>query len=116
MVSRLDMTSGAIRAVLTLFMVTLLLFGANLLFTAHEANRVSAASASVTQLCQAGNESRAEQVSLWGYLVTISKPPPHETRAAARARLKATRAFLAYVQRVFAPRNCQAPLTTRRQP
>ena len=105
------MTPGAVRAVLALFVVTLLLFGVNLLFTAHEVNRASAAAASVVQLCQAGNESRAAQVSLWAYLVTVSKPPARETRVEARARLAATRAFLAYVHKVFAPRNCSGSLS-----
>lgn len=100
------MTPGAVRAVLMLFIVTLVLFAVNVVFTAHEVNRAAAASASVVQLCQAGNEQRAQQVSLWDHLVLISRPPAHETRAAARARLAVTRAFVAYVHKAFAPQNC----------
>jgi hypothetical protein len=108
-------TTGAKRAIATLFILVLALFGANLEFTAHEVNAVRAAeaasarsAASVVQLCQAGNASRAQQVHLWDYIVTISQPPPHETRAAERKRHARIRAFAAYIHHVFAPRNCTA--------
>lgn len=100
------MTPGARWAVAVLFVLVLAIGGLNLLFTAHEVNAVRAAQVSVVQLCQAGNESRAQQVSLWDHLVAISRPPPHETPAQARKRLATTRAFLAYIRKVFAPRNC----------
>jgi len=58
------------------------------------------------QLCQAGNESRAQQVTLWTHLVQMSAPPPHETAEARARRQKLTRQFLAYVRDVFAKRNC----------
>jgi hypothetical protein len=106
-------TPGAKRATATLFALVLALSGANLEFTAHEVNAVRAAemasarsAASVVQLCRAGNEFRAQQVGLWDHIVTISQPPPHETRAAERKRLATIRAFVAYVHRVFAPRDC----------
>ncbi len=107
------MTSGAKRAFLTLLVISFALAGANLEFTAREVNGVRTAEAtaarsvaSVVQLCQLGNESRAQQVTLWEHLVTISKPPPHETAAQRRERLATIRVFIAYVQRVFAPRDC----------
>jgi hypothetical protein len=58
------------------------------------------------QLCQAGNESRAQQVTLWTHLIEISAPPPHETAAQKAARAKLIAGFLAYVRQVFAPRDC----------
>ena len=102
------MTPGALRAVLTLFVVTLLLSGVNVVFTAHEVNRASTAAASVVQLCQAVNDSNSRQVALWDHLVLISRPPAHETPAARRARLATTREFLSYVRKTFAPRNCSS--------
>jgi len=108
-------TPGAKRATATLFVLVLALSGANLEFTAREVNAVRAAevssarsTASVVQLCQLGNTARAQQVNLWDHIVTISQPPPHETPAAERKRLADIRAFIAYVHRVFAPRNCAA--------
>ena len=50
------------------------------------------------QLCQAGNESRAQQVTLWTHLIAISAPPPHETAAQKQQRAMIVRQFLAYVR------------------
>jgi hypothetical protein len=74
----------------------------------------TATAASVTQLCQAGNTSRAQQVTLWDHILTISanSPPPlHETPAQKQQREAIARAFEAYVHRIFAPRDC-TKLTT----
>ena len=60
--------------------------------------------ASVTQLCQAGNEARAEQIQLWQFVVHISKSAPHQAAQHARA----VRAFEAYRHHVFRPSNCQS--------
>lgn len=102
------MTTGARRAFLSLFLVTLMLFGINLLFTARQVNDARAAAASVVQLCQLGNEARAQQVSLWEYVTSIAPPPPHETPAERQKRLATVRAFLAHVRKVLAPRDCTA--------
>ena len=109
------MTSGAKRAFITLLVISFAIGGANLLFTARQVNDVRSAeqasarsAASVVQLCQLGNESRAQQVTLWEHLVTVSSPPPHETRAQKRKRLSTVRAFLGFVHHVFAPRDCRA--------
>ena len=67
--------------------------------------------ASVTQLCRAGNEARAQQVILWEHILRIARAPAHETPAHARDRLATERAFEAYVHKVFAPRDCSKPLT-----
>ena len=107
------MTSGAKRATITLLLISFAIGGANLLFTAREVNAVRRVQATAAQLCQAGNQARAQQVVLWSHLVVISKPPPHETVQARNQRVRTTRDFLAYVHRVFAPRNCQHPLTSR---
>ena len=88
-----------------------LLVGAGNLWATHdEVGQVQRTAASVTQLCQAGNASRAQQVTLWDHFAAISKPPPHQTPAQAAARRKAINGILAYIRHVFAPRNCQAPL------
>ena len=101
------MTRGARYAVVFLFVLTLAVGTANLLFTSALVNRVSTAKASVVQLCQLGNESRAQQITLWTHLVVVSRPPPHETVADRTRRVKTTREFIAYVKRVFMPRNSQ---------
>ena len=102
------MTPGALHATVFLFLFSLVLAGANLAFTAHEINAVRRAEASVTQLCQAGNEARAQQVGLWTYIIHISKPPPHESAAQRRQRLATVKAFDAHLHQIFAPRDCQA--------
>ena len=109
------MTSGAKRAFVTLLAISFAVGGANLLFTARQVSDTRAAlaasvraAASVTQLCQLGNESRAQQVVLWEHIITISRPPPHETPAQERRRLATVRAFGAYLHEVFAPRDCRA--------
>jgi hypothetical protein len=71
----------------------------------------TAAAATTVALCQAGNTSRAQQVTLWDHILTISanSPPPlHETRAQHAQRLATARAFEAYVHHIFAPRDCTA--------
>ena len=115
---KLDMSRGATYATLFLFCFTLVLFAANLIFTAHEVGNVRAVTAaadrnaaSIKQLCEAGNEARAQQVILWDHLITISQPPPGETPAARRHRLTTERSFEAYIHHVFAPRACSKPLT-----
>jgi hypothetical protein len=107
------MDAGTKRAFLTLLVISFALAAANLMFTAREVGSVRAAeqaaarsTASVVQLCQLGNESRAQQVTLWDHLIAISRPPPHQTPAQQRRRLATTRAFVAYVHKVFAPRDC----------
>ena len=109
------MTSGAKRAFITLLAISLALAGANLLFTAREVGNTRAAittsaraAASVAQLCQLGNEARAQQIILWEHILTISRPPPHETPAQERRRLATVRAFGRYLHQVFAPRDCRA--------
>lgn len=100
------MTRGTRYAVVFLFVLTLAIGSANLLFTSALVHRGDAAKASITQLCQAGNVARSQQVILWTHLVVISHPPPRETVAARTQRLKTVREFIGYVRKVFAPRNC----------
>lgn len=102
-----EMSRGAFRAVIFLFLFTLFLGAANLLFTAHEVHNSNANHASIIQLCETGNDFRMQQRSLWQYLVLISSPPPNESPTARKERLAETAAFLRYVDKVFAPRNCQ---------
>lgn len=64
--------------------------------------------ATVTQLhatqvaaCQAGNVTRAAEVQLWEHILALAPPKTPQQR-------KVGASFIAYVKRVFAPRNCQA--------
>jgi hypothetical protein len=97
---------GAARAFVFLSVLTLLLAGASSWVSVRAVQGEVRSRASVVQLCQAGNESRAQQVTLWTHLVQISTPPPHETPAQKAGRAKLIGEFLAYVRKVFAPRNC----------
>ena len=100
--------TGANRAIVFLFILAFLLAGASFWLSVRTVQGQIASRASVVQLCRAGNESRAQQVTLWAHLVEISAPPPHETAAQKAARAKLTRQFLGYIYKVFAPRNCTA--------
>jgi hypothetical protein len=100
------MTRGALYATVFLFLFSLALAAANLLFTSTLVHRAEANAASITQLCQSGNEARAQQVILWTHLVVISHPPPHESVSARTQRVKTTRQFIAYVKRIFKQRDC----------
>ena len=99
-------TSGAARAVVVLFILAFLLAGAAYWLSVRAVRGEVANRATVTQLCLSGNESRMQQITLWTHLVAISAPPPHETPAARARRAELTREFLAYVRKVFAPRDC----------
>lgn len=99
-------SKGAARAFVFLAVLTLVLAGASSWLSVRAVQGGISSRASVVQLCQAGNESRAQQVTLWTHLVQISAPPPHETAAQKRQRAALVREFLAYVRRVFAPRDC----------
>jgi len=106
------MTRGARHAVIFLFLLSLVLAGANLLFTSHETGlavragqKASAADAAQVALCRAGNTARAEQVDLWDFIIRISKPP----KTAQGRRVLAE--FENHLRVVFAPRNCALPRT-----
>lgn len=115
------MTSGARHAVVFLFLLSLVLAGANGAFTLNQVGHASAtartaamaaqraASAEATQLalCQATNTARAQQIDLWDFLIRLSKPP-----ATAQGRALIAE-FVAHLHQVFAPRDC-ATLGKRR--
>jgi len=75
---------------------------------AHEAS-VTVGELHATQIaaCRIGNQSRAAQVALWEHVASVSTPPPHATRSEIAKRKRTLAAFLAYVAKVFAPKNCQ---------
>jgi hypothetical protein len=103
-----SMTQGARYSFIFLFVLMVALTSGSYVLSARAVHQATASAASTLQLCEAGNESRAQQVTLWTHLVAISQPPPHQS-AAAEGRQQATVAvFLAYVHHVFAPRNCHA--------
>lgn len=108
------MTRGARYAVVFLFVLSFALAGGSYWLSTSAVHRATAAAVNTTQLCEAGNESRAQQVELWTRLVALSQPPPHQTPAQARKQAQTIHVFLAYVRHLFAPRNCARPLTTRR--
>jgi len=101
-------TRGAARAFVFLSVLTLLLAAAAYFFSVRAVQGEVRSRASVVQLCQAGNESRAQQVTLWTHLIQVSQPPPHETAAQKRQRQATIREFLGYVRTVFRARNCAA--------
>ena len=102
------MPAGVVRGFVFLSVLALLLAGASSWFSVRAVQGGISSRASVVQLCQAGNDSRAQQITLWTHLAVISAPPPHETPAQAERRLVLVRQLLAYVRKVFAPRNCTA--------
>jgi hypothetical protein len=102
------MTRGARYAVVFLFVLSFLLAGGSYWLSVSAVRGEVGSRASIVQLCQAGNQSRAQQLTLWTYIVAISPPPPHETAAERQQRKATIRRFLAYIHKVFEPRNCAA--------
>jgi hypothetical protein len=100
------MTRGALYATVFLFLFSLALAAANLLFTSALVHRAEANTASITQLCQAGNEARQQQIDLWAFVIQISPPPPHQTPAQAAQRAHVLHRFALRLHKIFAPRNC----------
>lgn len=99
-------TPGALRAIVFLFFLSFALSAAAGFLAVRAVHGEIASRASVTQLCQAGNEFRAQQVTLWTHLVETSTPPPRQSPEQQRQRAAEIRAFLGYVRQVFAPRDC----------
>jgi hypothetical protein len=88
-----------------------LLLTAALTVVAIQAHAASSAAASARttsiavaqsdrDLCLSGNAARAQQVSLWNYILSLSRSP---TTPAERERVAM---FKAHLQQLFAPRNC----------
>ena len=100
------MTTGARHAVVFLFLLTVFLAAANLLWTSHLVARTNANTVSITQACRAGNELRQEQIDLWAFVIQISPPPPHETKAEAKQREHVLHQFALRLHTIFAPRDC----------
>ena len=80
------------------------LLTAALAVVAVQANHASGAASAVAQsdrnLCLSGNVARAQQVSLWNYVLTISQQP---ASSAERARVAE---FRTHLHKLFAPRDC----------
>ena len=93
-------------AIVSLFILAVLLAAASTLVAVRAVQGEIGNRASVTQLCQSGNDARAQQVTLWTHLIAISPPPPGQTAAQQQARAKLIRDFLGFVHKVFAARNC----------
>jgi hypothetical protein len=60
----------------------------------------SAVAQSNRNLCLSGNAARAQQVELWDYILSFSKPP---ATPAGRERVAK---FKAHLEAIFAPRDC----------
>lgn len=110
-----DVTPGAARGLLYVLVLVFLITGGSYYQSSHAINRVAAVSATVTSehrvqiyACRLGNDSRAQQVTLWTHIAQIAAGPPHETAPQKRARQAKLAAFLAYVRGIFAPRDCAA--------
>lgn len=101
-------SEGAVRAVVVLFIISFIVSGASAWVAVRAVLGEIDSRASVVQLCQAGNDSRAQQITLWTHLAQISVPPPHETAAQTERRLALVRQLIGYVRKVFAPRDCTA--------
>ena len=99
-------TRSAMYSVVFLFVLSFLLAGAAYRLSVSAVQGEIRSRASIVQLCHAGNDSRAQQLTLWAHIVAVSQPPPGQTAAQQQQRRASIRAFMAYVHKVFAPRNC----------
>jgi hypothetical protein len=101
-------TKGSLYSVIILFVVMIVLTGASYALESNAISKAQRNTASITQLCQLGNDSRAQQIRLWQFVISLSRPPPHETARQERQRQADLRTFEAYLHRIFKPRNCSA--------
>lgn len=71
-------------------------------------NGVTIAQLHATQVsgCQAGNQTRAQEITLWTHLASISRPPPHLTKRQLAANRREIAELIAYIKHTFAPRDC----------
>jgi hypothetical protein len=79
-------------------------------FAGQVSNATNQASATLTQLhktqvsaCRLGNQSREQEIALWEHIASVgttSKTPAKVQRE--------DRALLAYIRRIFSPRDCAA--------
>ena len=99
-------SQGTARAFVVLAALSLLLSAASGFIAVRAVQGELSSRASVVQLCQAGNDSRAQQLGLWTHIIAISAPPPHQDAAQKAQRAAVIRQFLAYVRKAFGPRDC----------
>lgn len=108
-------TQGARHAVVYLFALCAVLGGVSLFWTSHEVGRVARVAATVQSehqtevyACTLANQTRTEELRLWRHIITITSPPPHQTRSQRKARHALISGFVSYLKHVFGPRNCAA--------
>lgn len=99
-------------AVLVIVVMTAAAVGGAWLIGLHATQQASKNAVTITQLCQAGNQARAQQILLWDHLVAVAPKPPSESVQARTARLRTATDFLKFVDQVFAARNCAHPSQT----
>jgi hypothetical protein len=64
---------------------------------------VNALHATQVAACQAGNQTRAEEVDLWDHIAAVS-----QTRKTTPRQRREDEQLLAFIRKIFAPRNCIA--------
>jgi hypothetical protein len=101
-----DLTVTVGRAIVFLFLLAMLFSVGSYLLSTVATERSTRSLVSTQQLCLSANESRHEQIQLWDFVLTISKPPPHETAAERVRREQQLTHFRKFLERVFADRNC----------
>ena len=99
-------SQAAVRAFVVLFILAWLLAGASWWLSVRTLQGQIRTRASFVQLCESGNEARAQQVQLWEHIITISAPPPAQTPAQRKAHEQLTAGFQRYLKQVFALRDC----------
>ena len=83
--------------------------------TARSASEAAAAQhATLISACQAGNQTRAEQIQLWTHLAAVSTPPPNATAAQKAKDRQQIAVLLRYIHHVFAAKDCAAVYATSR--
>lgn len=97
---------GAARAFVFLSVLTFLLAAGSYWLAVRAVHGEVTNRATVVQLCETGNDFRAQQVTLWTHLIATSAPPPHQTTAQKRQRDAFIAGFMQFVRKVFKARDC----------
>jgi hypothetical protein len=106
--SRLKRSRKIDRLILAVLVLLALGLGANSVRVSRADAVAQSGHDSSVAACRASNVTRVKEIALWNHLASEAKPTPGETKRQIAENKRAVAAFLAYVAKTFAPRDCNS--------